>query len=700
MKKCFHRQNGGYFIMKDYKTNKLRNLALVGHSGAGKTSLTESLLYFTKAINRVGKVADGNTVSDYEKQEIKRKISIQTSIIPVEYKDYKVNFIDAPGFFDFEGEVLNALRASESALFVIDGENGIEVGTEKYWKYTENISLPRIIFVNKLDKENAKFNQVVSDLHIDFSKKIIPLTLTLGEGENFEGLIDVIDKKAFKYVDGKVEEVEIPEIRVEEVNAVYEEIQEVVAESDDELMDKYFSGESFTEEEFKEGFRKAIINGNAVPLVAGSLEKNIGLDLLMDVITKYMPSPDHKAANIGFRVTDDYEEFEVSEDSPFSAVVFKTIADPFLGKISIFKVLSGAIKKDQNFYDISKDKELKASNIFYLRGKDQYKTEKIVAGDIGAFSKQDILQTGDSLCTKESPIEYKKIKYPRPVLYYAIEAESKNDEDKISAALKKLSEEDPTFEDRRDAETHQEVLAGLGNVQLEVLMDKLKENYSVNTKIVDLKIPYRETIKGKSDVQGKHKKQSGGAGQYGDVFIRFEPCDEEFVFDEEVFGGAVPKNYFPAVEKGLRDSMDEGPLAGYKVVGIKATLYDGSYHPVDSNEQAFKSAARLAFKKGIVEAKPILLEPIMKLEIKVDEKYMGDVMGDMNKRRGKILGMEPQEDGSQIISALAPESEVLKYSIDLRSMTQARGSFSMEFEKYEEVPKEITEKIIEENKKE
>ena len=686
--------------MKDYKTNKLRNLALVGHSGAGKTSLTESLLYFTKAINRVGKVADGNTVSDYEKQEIKRKISIQTSIIPVEYKDYKVNFIDAPGFFDFEGEVLNALRASESALFVIDGENGIEVGTEKYWKYTENISLPRIIFVNKLDKENAKFNQVVSDLHIDFSKKIIPLTLTLGEGENFEGLIDVIDKKAFKYVDGKVEEVEIPEIRVEEVNAVYEEIQEVVAESDDELMDKYFSGESFTEEEFKEGFRKAIINGNAVPLVAGSLEKNVGLDLLMDVITKYMPSPDHKAANIGFRVTDDYEEFEVSEDSPFSAVVFKIIADPFLGKISIFKVLSGAIKKDQTFYDISKDKELKASNIFYLRGKDQYKTERIVAGDIGAFSKQDILQTGDSLCTKDNPIEYKKIKYPRPVLYYAIEAESKNDEDKISAALKKLSEEDPTFEDRRDTETHQEVLAGLGNVQLEVLMDKLKENYSVNTKIVDLKIPYRETIKGKSDVQGKHKKQSGGAGQYGDVFIRFEPCDEEFVFDEEVFGGAVPKNYFPAVEKGLRDSMDEGPLAGYKVVGIKATLYDGSYHPVDSNEQAFKSAARLAFKKGIVEAKPILLEPIMKLEIKVDEKYMGDVMGDMNKRRGKILGMEPQEDGSQIISALAPESEVLKYSIDLRSMTQARGSFSMEFDKYEEVPKEITEKIIEENKKE
>lgn len=686
--------------MKDYKTNKLRNLSLVGHSGAGKTSLTESLLLQTKAINRAGRVSDGNTVSDYEKQEIKRKISIQTSIIPVEYKDYKINFIDAPGFFDFEGEMLNALRASESSLFVIDGENGIEVGTEKYWKYTENISLPRIIFVNKLDKENSNFNKVVSDLHIDFSKKIIPLTLTLGEGEDFEGLIDVIDKKAFKYVDGKAIEVEIPEIRLEEVEAVYEEIQEVVAESDDVLMDKYFSGEKFTEEEFREGFQKAIINGDAVPLLAGSVEKLIGLDLLLDIISRYMPSPDHEESNIGFRVKDGYKGFEVSENSPFSAVVFKTIADPFLGKISIFKVLSGSINKDDTFYNITKDKESKASNIFYLRGKEQFKTNKVVAGDIGAFSKQEILQTGDSLCTKENPIEYKKIKYPTPVLSYAIEAESKNDEDKISLALKKLAEEDPTFSDDRNKETHQEVLSGLGNVQLEVLLDKLKDNYAVNTKIVDYKIPYRETIKGKSDVQGKHKKQSGGAGQYGDVFIRFEPCDEEFVFEEEVFGGAVPKNYFPAVEKGLIESMDEGPLAGYKVVGIKATLYDGSYHPVDSNEQAFKSAARIAFKKGIEEAKPILLEPIMKLEIRVDDKYMGDVMGDMNKRRGRILGMTPQDDGSQIISALAPQSEILTYSIDLRSMTGARGSFSVEFEKYEEVPKELTEKIIEERNKE
>ncbi|MDD7305206.1 MAG: elongation factor G [Peptoniphilaceae bacterium] len=686
--------------MKNYETSKIRNLALVGHSASGKTTLAESLLYKTGVIKRLGSVADGTTVSDYEKQEIKRKNSIQTSLIPVEDRGYKINFIDAPGFFDFEGEVLNALRASESALFVIDSENSIEVGTEKYWKYTEKISLPRIIFLNKLDKENAHFNKVVSDLHIQFSKKIIPLTLTIGEGENFEGIIDVIDKKAYKYKGFEREEIEIPEMRIEEVNTVYEEILEVIAESDDRLMEKYFGGEEFTEEEFRHGFSKAILEGKAVPLVAGSATKGIGVSVLLEIIEKYMPSPDHVAANIGFRPKDEYEGFEVSVNAPFSAVVFKTIADPFVGKISLFKVLSGLIKKDDPMYNSTKKTTEKASNLFFLRGKEQIKTDQVVAGDIGVFTKLDKTQTGDSLCTKENIIEYKKIKYPRPVLSYAIEAVSKNDEDRISEALQKLSEEDPTFTDTRNIETHQEILSGLGNVQLDVLLDKLKDNYSVNAKVVDLKIPYRETIKGKSDVQGRHKKQSGGAGQFGDVFIRFEPTDVEFEFYEEVFGGAVPKNYFPAVEKGLRESLDKGPLAGYKVTGIKATLYDGSYHPVDSNEQAFKTAAKIAFKKGIEEAKPILLEPIMKLEIRVPEANMGDVMGDMNKRRGRILGMDPQEDGTQVILAEAPQAEILSYSIDLRSMTQARGSFSVEFERYDEVPKDLTEKIIEESKKE
>ena len=684
--------------MKNYTTSKIRNLALVGHSASGKTSLAEALLYKTGAIDKKGKVEEGSTVSDYEAQEKKRGISIQTSIIPVEFEDYKINFIDSPGFFDFEGEVLQALRASEAALFVIDGENGIEVGTEKYWKYTQEINLPSIIFVNKLDKENAHFNKVVSDLHIEFGKKVTPLTLMLGEGDKFEGIIDVLDKKAYTYENGEKKEVEIPEIRLAEVDAVYEEIIEAVAETDDSLMEKFFEGEEFSESEFRKGLTEAILNGTVVPLIAGSSEKEIGLTQLLEVITRYMPSIDDEVANIGFRVKDGYEAFEPKEDAPFSAVVFKTLADPFVGKISMFKVLSGSVSKDDKILDVTKNKEVKASNLFYLRGKEQIKTDKVVAGDIGAFTKLDELSTGDTLATAANKIEYKPIKYPKPVLFYAINAVSKNDEDKISEALQRLIEEDPTFKDQRNIETHQQILSGLGNVQLEVIMDKLRDNYGVNTEVVDYKIPYRETIKGNSDVQGKHKKQSGGAGQYGDVFIRFEPTNEDFIFDEEVFGGAVPKNYFPAVEKGLEESLLEGPLAGFKVTGIKATLYDGSYHPVDSNEQAFKSAARIAFKKGIEEADPILLEPVMKLEIRVPETHMGDIMGDMNKRRGRILGMDPQADGSQIIIAEAPLSEVLTYAIDLRSQTSARGSFSMDFERYEEVPKEITQKVIEAHK--
>lgn len=684
--------------MKFYETKNIRNLALLGHSGSGKTSLMEAILYKTGYIKRAGKVSEGNTVSDFSKEEIKRKVSISTSIIPIEYENEKINFIDAPGYFDFEGEVLQALRASEAALIVIDASSGIQVGTEKYWKYTEKINLPRIIFVNKMDKENVNFNKIVSDLHIQFGKKVIPLTLTLGSGEDFEGVIDVIDKKAYKYDGFDRTECEIPEIRKAEVDAAYDEILEVVAESDDNLMEKYFSGETFSEEEFKNGITTAMLTGDAVPLIAGNSEKGQGIDVLLEIINKYMPTPDDPRANIGFRPEKKDNTRKVSVDEPFSAVVFKTIADPFIGKISVFKVISGQFSKDDLLYNSSKKTAEKHSGLFFLRGKEQIKTDKVVAGDIAAFAKLSHTQTGDTLSDKNHPVVYKPIKYPAPVLFYAIEAESKNDEDKISQALQKLNEEDPTFEIRRNSETNQQVLSGLGNVQLEVILDKLKEVYSVNAKIVDYKIPYRETIKGKSDVQGKHKKQTGGAGQYGDVYIRFEPCEEDFIFDEEVFGGAVPKNYFPAVEKGLRESLVKGPLCGYKVTGIKATLYDGSYHPVDSNEQAFKSAAQLAFKKGIDEANPILLEPIMKVEIKVPENYMGDIMGDMNKRRGRILGMQTSDDGDQIIMAEVPLKEMLKYSIDLRSMTQARGSFSMEFLRYEEVPFEITQKIIEEMK--
>ncbi|MEB3072967.1 elongation factor G [Parvimonas sp. C2] len=685
--------------MKSYSTEKIRNLALVGHSASGKTSVCEALLYKTGNLKRLGKIEDGNTVTDFDKEEISRGVSISTAIAPVEWRDFKINLIDTPGYFDFSGEVYSSLRASEAALVILDAQNGIEVGAEKVLKYTESIELPRIIFVNKMDKENVNFAKVVSDLHITFGKKVIPFTLALGEGENFKGIIDVLNKKAYEYDGFERKEVEIPEIRIEEVNHVYDTIVEVVAETDDELMEKFFDGEEFSHEEFMKGVTSALLNGSAVPLICGSATTGAGIDMLLDVITDYMPAPNDERAKRGFRNEDDNVR-KICVDEPFSAVIFKTIVDPFVGRISIFKVMSGKITKDTEIFNSTKDELDKAAGLFFLRGKTQIETSEIVAGDIGAVSKLNLTETGDTICDKQNKTLYKKIKYPKPNLYFAIEPKSKNDEDKISQALHKLHEEDPSFVSERNIETKQHLIGGQGNVQLQIVLDKLKNVYGVETNIIPLRIAYRETIKGKSDVQGKHKKQSGGAGQYGDVFVRFEPSTEEFEFTEEVFGGAVPRNYFPAVEKGIRDSLEKGILAGYPVVNVKATLYDGSYHPVDSNEMAFKIAASLAFKKGMEQAHPVLLEPIMKVEVRIPESYMGDVMGDLNKRRGKVLGMEMLEDGTQLVIGEAPHSELFEYAIDLRSMTQARGDFTMEFDRYEEVPANIAEKIIEESKAE
>lgn len=683
--------------MKSYSTEKIRNLALVGHSSSGKTSVCEALLFKSGVTNRLGKVDDGNTVTDFEKEEISRKVSISTATAVTSWKDFKINLIDTPGYFDFSGEVYSALRASEAALVVLDAQNSIEVGAEKVLKYTESIELPRIIFVNKMDKENVNFAKVVSDLHIKFGKKVIPFTLALGEGENFKGIIDVLNKKAYEYKGFERVEVPIPEIRIEEVNHVYDTIVEVVAETDDELMEKFFNEEEFSHEEFLKGVTSALLNGSAVPLICGSATTGAGIDMLLDVITDYMPAPDDKRAKRGFR-NEDENIRKISKDEPFSAVVFKTIVDPFIGRISIFKVISGKIDKDTVVYNSTKGQEEKIGSLFYLNGKTQIETKEIIAGDIGAISKLTITQTGDTLCDKNNKTLYKKIKYPKANLYFAIEPKSKNDEDKISIALHKLQEEDPSFVSIRNKETKQLLIGGQGNVQLQVILDKLKNSYAVQTNVVPLKIAYRETIKGKSDVQGKHKKQSGGAGQYGDVFVRFEPSEKEFEFAEEVFGGSVPKNYFPAVEKGIKESTEKGILAGYPVVNIKATLYDGSYHPVDSNEMAFKIAASLAFKKGMEKANPILLEPIMKIEVIIPEEYMGDVMGDLNKRRGKVLGVEILEDGNQKVVGEAPHSELFEYAIDLRSMTQARGEFVMEFDRYEEIPSAIAQKIIEDAK--
>lgn len=685
--------------MKVYQTEQIRNIALIGHGSSGKTTLTEALLFSTGVTNRPGRVDDGNTMSDFDKEEIARKVSIATSVIPIEWQDVKFNLLDTPGYFDFVGDVYSALRASESALILVDASAGVEVGTEKSWKYAQEYNLPRAIFVNKMDKENVNFNKVLDDIKNNFGDKVLPFTLPIGEAENFKGIVDVIEEVAYEYDGKNSKKVDIPADIHSQIEEIKDQLMEKVAETDEELMEKYFEGEAFTEEEITKGIKLAIKNGDLVPLLVGSAEKIIAVDTILKLFKNFMPSPLDRDVNVGYK-GDEKVERKLDINQPFSAIVFKTIVDPFVGKLSIFKVLSGKLTKEQELYNSSKGKSEKLGGLFVLRGKNQIEVPEIVAGDIGATAKLQLTQTCDTLCDKANPIVYERIQYPEPTLFFAVEPKAKGDDEKISASLHRLTEEDPTFVVNRNSETKQLLIGGQGNMQLAVVVNKLKNNFGVDVNLKKPKVAYRETIRGTASVQGKHKKQTGGAGQYGDVHIRFEPCEEDFIFAEEVFGGAVPKNFFPAVEKGLRESLEHGVLAGYPVVNVKATLFDGSYHPVDSNEMAFKIAASLAFKKGMEQANPVLLEPIMRLEIMVPEDYTGDIMGDMNKRRGRILGMEPKEDGYQLVIAEAPQAELFEYAIDLRSMTQARGSFKMEFVRYEEVPAHIAEKIIEEAKAE
>ena len=527
--------------MKVYKTENVRNLALVGHSGSGKTNLTESMLFQSGATKRLGNVTDKNTLSDFSKEEMERGTSIGTSIIPVEWRNFKVNIIDTPGYMDFSGEVIGALRASEAALLVIDATSGIEVGTERAWKYAENIGLPRIIFINKIDGENVNFRKLMEELEESFGKKVIPFSVPIGEGENFVGVTDVIYQKGFKYENAAPKETELNHDQVKATERMYEEIAEVVAGSDEILMEKYFNGEKFTREDLLRGVTTALLEGDAVPLLVGSGEKGIGIDILLNTIVNYMPAPNDKRAHTGFRY-EEGEEREISEKDPFAAVVFKTITDPFVGKISIFKVISGKLKKDTPLYNSSKEEAEKLGGVYVIRGKNQMEVEEICAGDIGATTKLAVTGTGDTLCTKDHIVKYKKIKYPQPVLFYAIEAKTKGDEEKLSTSLRKLREEDPSFVIERNPETKQLTIGGLGQVQLDVILEKLKNMFGVEVVKVPFIIPYRETIKKTASVQGKHKKQSGGAGQYGDVWVRFEPCQEDFVFDEEVFSSCRKGN--------------------------------------------------------------------------------------------------------------------------------------------------------------
>ncbi|MBP1924678.1 elongation factor G [Sedimentibacter acidaminivorans] len=683
--------------MKTYSIDKIRNVALIGHSNCGKTTLTEALLYITKVTNRMGKVEDGNTVSDFDKEEKDRQVSIGTSIIPIEYEDTKINFLDTPGYFDFVGEVYGALRVASGAVIVIDASSGIEVGTEKAWKSLEQQNIPRIIVLNKMDKENVNFEKLLEELRDKFGKKVVPFALPIGEGESFKGYIDIVARQG-RLIESKDNiKIDTPDYLVDKVEELRGVLMESVAETDEEMLEKFFNGEEFTDEEIHNGLRNAVLVGDIVPVVVASASKAMGTKCIMHMVNEYLPSVEDlkevKGTNDGVEVTR-----KVDPTDPLSALVFKTVVDPFVGKITLFKVLSGILKKDTEIYNAVNRETERVGSVFYLRGKDQVEASEVTAGDIGATSKLTYFKTGDTISTKSNPIVYEGVNFPKPCYFMSISAKTKDNDEKVGSGLHKLNEEDPTFTIERNIETKEQIIGGQGNIQLSVIASKLKNNFKVEVDLTNPKVAYRETIRGKSDVQGKHKKQSGGAGQYGDVHIRFEPSTEEFVFSEEIFGGSVPRNYIPAVEKGLRDCLDKGVLAGCKVVNVKATLYDGSYHDVDSNEMAFKVAASLAFKKGMIEAKPILLEPIAKVEIEIPDEYMGDIMGDMNKRRGRILGMEQQPDGTQKVMAEAPQAEMYTYAIDLKSMTQARGSFTMEFLRYDEMPSNMAEKVISEYK--
>lgn len=679
--------------MKTYNIDKIRNVALVGHSNCGKTTLTEALLYITKVTNRMGKVEDGNTVSDFDKEEKDRQVSIGTSVIPIEYENTKINFLDSPGYFDFVGEVYGALRVASGAVVVVDASSGIEVGTEKVWKYLEQRNMPRIIALNKMDKENVKFEVLLEQLRDKFGKKVVPFALPIGEGENFKGYVDIVDRQG-RLIEGiDNEKIEVPLDLVDKVEELRGILMESVAETDEILLEKFFNGEEFTYEEISKGLKNAVLSGEVVPVIVTCATKAMGIKCMMHMINEYLPNSGDQDEVSGI-VDGKTTLRKVTSTQPLSALVFKTIVDPFVGKISIFKVMSGVMKKDTEVYNDETRETERIGNIFFLRGKDQIETNEIVAGDIGATAKLMNFKTGDTISVKASPIVYKKIDFPKPSYFMAINGKTKDSDEKVGVGLHRLNEEDPTFNLERNTETKELVIGGHGNIQLAVLANKLKNNFKVEVELTNPKVAYRETIRGKSDVQGKHKKQSGGAGQYGDVHIRFAPSEQEFEFVDEVVGGAVPRNYIPAVEKGLRECLDKGVLAGCKVVNIKATLYDGSYHDVDSNETSFKMAASIAFKKGMTEAKPVILEPVAKVEIYIPDEYMGDIMGDMNKRRGKILGMEQQEDGTQKVLAEAPLAEMYTYAIDLKSMTQAKGSFEMEFLRYDEMPANMAEKVI------
>jgi len=684
--------------MAKYESKSLKNLAIVGHGGTGKTSLCESFLFISGKNERLGRVDDGTSIMDYEPEEQKRRISISSSINFVEWNKYKINIIDTPGDSNFTYDIKCSMSVVENALVVIDAVSGVEFQTQKVWEYADGFNLPRIVFINRLDRERADFSAALASIKNKFSKKVTPVCLPIGKEDKFNGIVDLISSKAYLFSDNKGagKATDIPADMADEAKNMRNAMVEDIAETDDDLMNKYLEAGELTAEEIKQGLRKGVTSGNLIPVVCGSAIKGIGISLLLDLIVDSMASPVDRGAIKGKKPGGDAAaERKTSEDEPFSAIVFKTIADPYAGRLTLFRVYSGKLNPDSSIYNSTKKISEKFGNIFFLEGKNQKPAEVLIPGDIAGVAKLKETVTGDTLCNEKAPIIFEKVEVPPPIMSFAIEPKSRGDEEKIASSLHRLTEEDPTIVFSRDLQTKEMILSGMGQVHIEVNIEKMKRKFGVEVNLHTPKVPYKETIKGKTNVQGKYKKQSGGRGQFGDCWIDIEPLPRGtgFEFADKIVGGVIPQQYRPAVEKGIVEAAAEGVLAGYPVVDFKISLVDGSYHTVDSSEMAFKIAGSMAFKKGVMQCQPILLEPIVNIDIEIPEEYMGDVIGDLNSRRGRVLGMDTKGT-NQVIKGQVPLAEILKYAPDLRSMTSGRGNFTYTHSHYEEVPSFIAEKII------
>lgn len=684
--------------MKEYTGDKIRNVAIVGHGGAGTTSLTEALLYRSGAISRMCKVEDGQTTTDFEPEEIKRGVSVSATLAPVEWNDVKINFLDTPGFADFVAEVKGAFRAVDSVLIVVSATSGVQIGTEQCWKLAEEAGLPRLIFVNKMDRENADFDNIMDNLRNKIGKRVLPLHLPLGKEENFCGVIDVFNQKAYRGNGNGADEIEVPDDLKEWVADAHNKMVEAAVEADDDVMEKYLEGEEIPDDVIMNCLVKGIRQGIIFPVLCGSAYKNIGLGRCLNAIVNYT----FPAVLNDFEVVNPAtEETEIRDsNAPMAALVFKTMADPFVGRLSFVRVFSGVIDSDSTVYNSSREQMEKVGQVFTLRGKTQIPMKRIVAGDIGVISRLQYTATGDTLSDKNNPVLFKPIEFPLPMYSRAIYPKKKGDEEKITSALNKLMDEDPTIIVSRNPVTKETLISGMGDQHLEIIMERMTRKFGVEAELKAPIVEYKETIRGTAEVEGKYKKQTGGHGQYGHVVVRLEPLPPGggFEFVDKIFGGAVPRQYIPAVEKGMREAVEHGVLAGYPVVDIRITLLDGSYHTVDSSEMAFKVASHMAFQKGCEEAKPVLMEPYYNLDVYCDERVTGDIISDLNSKRGRILGMQSEDDGRACVKAQVPYAEILDYAVDLRALTQGTGSFEMKFDHYEDVPPKMAEKIIEERK--